>query len=100
MVLCTPNFTHRKVRWTSNRAYAFIYSASGEPFTVDLCKLSGGRLRAMWYDPRDGTSTSTGAFPREGKTKFRPPSRGKGSVWVLVLDDESRGYPEPGLGAC
>jgi hypothetical protein len=77
-------------------SYAFVYSASGRPFTLDLGKLTGERVRASWYDPRSGASAGAGTFPREGRKEFRPPSQGKGHDWVLVLDDASRGYPEPG----
>jgi hypothetical protein len=80
-------------------SYAFIYSASGQPFTVDLSKLSGKELHASWYDPRLGTSTSLGKFAREGKKEFTPPSSGPGKDWVLVLDDTSKNYPAPGKDA-
>jgi hypothetical protein len=77
-------------------SYAFIYSASGKPITVDLGKLSGKELRAYWYDPRRGTATEIGTFARNGKRAFTPPSRGIGNDWVLVLDDTARNYPLPG----
>ena len=90
---------HIRATRAEDGSYALVYSASGRPFTVDLGRLSGERLRTSWYDPRDGTSRVIGASAREGKKEFRPPSRGKGHDWVLVLDDESRGYPEPGKPA-
>ncbi len=37
-----------------------------------------------------------GVIPRSGKHEFQPPSRGQGHDWVLVLDDESKGYSQPG----
>ena len=64
-------------------SYAFVYSASGKPFTVDLDKLSGGRLRASWYDPRRGSSEAIDVLPRAGNHEFRPPSQGEGEHWVL-----------------
>jgi hypothetical protein len=73
--------------------YAFIYLASGQPFTVDLDKLSGEKLRASWYDPRRGTSEAFETVTRRGRREFRPPSHGHGDDWVLVLDDDSRNYP-------
>ncbi len=87
---------HIQATRAGDGSYAFVYSASGTPFTVDLGKLSGGRLRACWYDPRDGSAQVVGTLAREGKREFVPPSRGKGHDWVLVLDDESSGYPKPG----
>ena len=46
---------HIQVTRGDDGSYAFIYSASGQAFTVDLEKLSGEKLRASWYDPRRGT---------------------------------------------
>ena len=76
--------------------YAFVYSAAGRPFTVDLGKLSGDRLKASWYDPRRGTSEAIGTIPREGHREFRPPTQGPGCDWVLILDDAARNFPVPG----
>ena len=87
---------HVQATRAGDGSYAFIYSASGRPFTVDLGKLSGERLRASWYDPRTGTAKVIETLTREGKREFRPPSQGKGHDWVLVLDDEANGYPGPG----
>jgi hypothetical protein len=77
-------------------SYAFIYAASGKPFTVDLGKFSGKELKVYWYDPRRGTAQSAGTIARDGKREFTPPSSGKGNDWVLVLDDAARKYPPPG----
>jgi Tol biopolymer transport system component len=74
-------------------SYAFIYSASGKTFTVDLDKLSGQEVRATWYDPRNGEAKVLGVFARGGKRTFTPPSNGMGQDWVLILDDAARNYP-------
>jgi hypothetical protein len=87
---------HTRATRSQDGSYALIYSASGKPFTVDLDRLSGERLRAFWYDPRRGTSESIGAIRRSGRHEFQPPSQGHGHDWVLVLDAESKGYSEPG----
>jgi hypothetical protein len=76
-------------------SYAFIYSASGKPFTVDLSKLTGERLEAWWYDPRTGAATNAGDLAREGKRVFTPPSSGRGNDWVLVVDDVAKKYAMP-----
>ncbi len=74
-------------------SYAFVYSASGKRFTLDLEKLSGKEIRAAWFDPRTGKTNSIGTFARSGKRAFEPPSNGGGNDWVLILDDAARGYP-------
>jgi hypothetical protein len=59
-------------------------------------KLSGKTINAYWYDPRLGTSTFIGEFPKKDSRTFTPPSSGRGNDWVLVLDDASRNFPAPG----
>jgi hypothetical protein len=87
---------HVQATRAEDGSYAFIYSASGKLFTVDLDKLSGKEIQAHWYDPRQGTATLLGRFPRDGKRTFTPPSAGPGNDWVLVLDDQARGFAPPG----
>ncbi|MEO7913698.1 MAG: putative collagen-binding domain-containing protein [Roseiflexaceae bacterium] len=65
-----------------------MYSAAGEPFTVDLGKLSGHTLVGSWHDPRTGTVHAIGSIPAGGAHTFRPPTRGSDSDWVLALDAE------------
>jgi hypothetical protein len=66
-------------------AWALLYLPTGKAVTVDLSKLTGEKLSATWFDPRTGKETAAGAFAREGKREFTPPTSGKGNDWVLVL---------------
>jgi len=75
--------------------YAFVYDAQGRPFTVNLGKISGQRLRAWWFNPRSGDTTAAGEFANSGTHDFIAPSEGFGSDWVLLLDDVSKNYPPP-----
>jgi len=77
-------------------SYAFLFTATGKPFTVDLTKLSGEKARGWWYDPRTGNAEACGEWPRDGQREFTPPSSAEGKDWVLVLDDSSRGVAPPG----
>ncbi len=85
-----------RIQATRGDGYLFVYSASGQAFTVNLGKISGTGLKGWWYNPRDGTAASIGTFGNTGQQAFSPPSTG--TDWVLVLDDEARGYPAPGGG--
>ena len=71
--------------------------------------LTGKAYKAWWYDPRKGTSTLIGQFPRtepgdrpadvrrsDISREFTPPSSGPGNDWVLVLDDVDKNFPPPG----
>ncbi|GAA4315035.1 glycoside hydrolase family 140 protein [Compostibacter hankyongensis] len=80
----------------SDGSYAMVYSATGQPFTVQLGKLQGDELKAWWFSPRDGKAAAAGTFPARGEKRFTPPSSGYDNDWVLVLDDAGRHFPAPG----
>jgi hypothetical protein len=99
----------------SDGSYIFVYSSTGRSFRLYLREqpildtLTGKVGRAYWYDPRQGTSTLIGEFPKtepgdrepdirwgDITREFKPPSSGRGNDWVLVLDDASKNYPPPG----
>ncbi|WP_187345380.1 DUF4038 domain-containing protein [Cystobacter ferrugineus] len=80
----------------SDKSYAFVYSASGLAFTVNMDRIAGGTVRAHWYDPRTGKAQLLGTYPNTGTRQFTPPSSGLGNDWVLVLDNASLDFPAPG----
>jgi len=78
--------------------YAFIYSAQGRAFTVNLGKISGARVNAWWFNPRNGATEKIGAFDNTGTREFTPHVHGGfGTDMVLVLDDATKNYPAPGV---
>jgi hypothetical protein len=79
--------------------YAMIYAPVGRPFQVQMQKLSGSRIKATWFNPRDGSVQSIGEFSNVGDRTFTPPNPGELLDWVLVLDDASKNYPPPGSAA-
>jgi hypothetical protein len=85
-----------RIAATRGDGYAFLYSAQGRKFTVNLGKISGDTVKPYWYNPRTGTSTPLDPVDNRGAREFAPPSEGFGSDWVLVLDDEARQFPAPG----
>ena len=76
--------------------YLFIYSATGQTFTVNMGKISGKQLMGYWYDPRTGQTTTLGKYKNTGSIQFTPPSKGQGNDWVLVLDDARKKFKTPG----
>ncbi|RYD72188.1 MAG: hypothetical protein EOP84_23595 [Verrucomicrobiaceae bacterium] len=91
--------THIQATRDSKGTYAFVYSASGNPFAVDFSRLSGKRLKAWWFDPRTGKAEvhAEEMYNELGPVDFKPPTSGDGQDWVLVLDDTAMGYPAPGV---
>jgi hypothetical protein len=76
-------------------SFAMVYTPTGRPFAIHMDKI-GGRVKAWWYDPRNGHAHEIGEFPNTGERQFSPPVPGEQLDWVLVLDDVSRGFPPPG----
>jgi hypothetical protein len=78
-------------------SYAMLFVPKGQTVTADLSKLSGLRAVAWWFDPRTGAATRIeGSFPTTGAATFVPPTSGADADWILVLDDESKGFAPPG----
>jgi hypothetical protein len=77
-------------------SYAMVYVPIGRPFKVRLDKVTGGKVKAWWYNPRNGKATPIGEFPNTGAQQFTPPDAGENLDWVLVLDDATKKFPPPG----
>ena len=87
---------HIQATRNADGGYAFVYSPSGVPFTVDAAPLTGATLAAWWFDPRTGRAAAGGRFTGAETLRFTPPTSGDDQDWVLVLDDARRNYPPPG----
>jgi hypothetical protein len=77
-------------------SYAMVYAPVGRTFSVKMSAVTGPSVKAWWFNPRTGAATPIGTFPNKGERAFTPPDAGEMIDWVLVLDDETRGYPAPG----
>jgi hypothetical protein len=86
---------HIQATRASDGSYAFVYTASGKPVTVNLTKLSGSQIVARWYNPRTGETTDAGQYAKNGNRTFTAPTSGVNGDWVLILDDASRGFGKP-----
>jgi hypothetical protein len=74
--------------------YAMVYFPQAEQsLRVDLSSLSG-RIKAWWYDPRNGKAYTAGEYPNE-IINFTSPFAGPD--WVLVLDSVAQSLPLPGF---
>src|SRR5262249_4143793 len=67
--------------------FAIAYPPRGQSFRVHMDKLAGSKVKARWYDPRDGSWREIGEFTNAGDREFDPPSHGEKDDWVLVLED-------------
>ncbi len=77
-------------------SYAMVYVPVGRKFSVNMDKLSGTKVNAWWFNPRNGSAQPIGAFEKKGVREFIPPDLGEMLDWVLVLDDAAKNFPPPG----
>jgi hypothetical protein len=78
----------------AENSYAMIYLPENKSLKIDLSKISGSTKNAWWYDPRTGKAIASKSIKGNGTKTFTPPKEGKD--WVLVIDDASKGFKEPG----
>lgn len=78
---------------TDDGATTISYIPSGATVRLNMSQLAGSRAKAWWFDPRAGTAVLIGSYETTGSRDFSPPSV---DDWVLVLDDERRGFDPPG----
>jgi hypothetical protein len=91
---------HDYVIATRGVSYLFAYSYTGRAFQIRMGTISGAKVHACWYNPRDGSAQSLGSFANRGIETFTPPGGAREvNDWVLILDDEGKRFPAPGKGS-
>ncbi len=88
--------THIRAAVASDGSFLIAYLAIGNSINFNMEKISGSRVKAWWYDPRDGKSIEIGEFENAGNKTFTPPSSGINNDWILVLDDIEK-FQSPGI---
>jgi hypothetical protein len=77
-------------------SYAMVYAPVGRAFKVRMDAIKGAKVKAWWYNPRNGQATVIDEFANTGEREFLPPDKGEMLDWVLVLDDASKNFAPPG----
>src|SRR5437870_9834830 len=92
--MCMPRGIQENSRFGScpRRSFALAYLPTGKPVSIQMNKLTGKKIVARWYDPRDGTWRNAGERANTGVREFVAPTQGAQSDWLLVLDDVAKGY--------
>ena len=60
----------------SEGSYAMVYVPAGRPFKVRMDKITGGKVKAWWYNPRNGKATLIGEFTNTGETRIQAAGAG------------------------
>ena len=72
---------------TRGKDFALIYNYTGRIFKVNMGKISGKKIIASWFDPKNGNKILIGQVKNKGVKKFDPPGEEKeGNDWVLMLE--------------
>ncbi len=74
-------------------SFIIAYLTFGNPVTINMEKISASKVKAQWYDPRQGTWHHIGEYSNTGVRQFTPPTHGNQNDWVLVLEDQQKNYP-------
>lgn len=78
---------HVQATRDENGSYAFIYFPAANPALIDLTKLTGEKIRASWFDPRNGKISSFDILPGGKTYLFTPPATDEAEDdWILILD--------------
>src|SRR5262249_46911630 len=84
---------HVQAARARDHSFLIAYLPQGHSISIHMDKISGTRVKARWYDPREGGWREIGAYANTGTREFSAPSQGAQNDWVLVLDDAGKGYP-------
>jgi hypothetical protein len=76
--------------------YGMVYLPVGKKIRIDASFIKGRDIVAWWYDPRQGIATRIGKMKKGSALEFTPPLSGRENDWVLVIDDASEHFEEPG----
>ncbi|MDF1575406.1 MAG: glycoside hydrolase family 140 protein [Bacteroidales bacterium] len=79
---------------TQGDGYAFVYLPSNFGVVIEFSRIKGDAFKTWWYNPRTGESTFIREVQGEPRERFTVPLAGVD--WVLVIDDASKNFPEPG----
>ncbi len=74
-------------------SFVIAYTPRGQPLNIRMNKLAGAKVKARWYDPRDGSWSVIGEFANARIHEFIPPSGGEKNDWVLILEDVAKNFP-------
>lgn len=75
--------------------FLMVYLPYGKKVRISTGKIKGKMLKGWWFNPRDGRSIPLGTFENKGYLELAPHAEGRGSDWLLIIDDALKGYQDP-----
>jgi hypothetical protein len=87
LIAGTQGERHDYLAATKGKDYAFIYTCNGCVMNINLEKMHFYSIKALWYNPRNGSCVRIGTYKAKGIKAFDPPGeKADGNDWVLLLD--------------
>lgn len=85
----------RHMRALRGNGYVMVYTPYGDTIKVRSSRLPWDKLRAWWFNPRDGTTREIGVFERADHVFTPAGEPARGNDWVLVMDDAAKNIRLP-----
>lgn len=78
---------------TRGKDYLFVYNYTGRKFSINLGKITGQKVKAWWYSPKDGSMKFIDSYDNQGVKEFTPPGgHREGNDLVLVVTNSEAEY--------
>jgi len=72
---------------TRGKDYVLVYTYTGTSMKLNMGKIAGDKIKASWFNPRDGKTTFIAELRNTGTYLFDPPGEtANGNDWVLIMD--------------
>ncbi|MCW3785961.1 glycoside hydrolase family 140 protein [Plebeiibacterium sediminum] len=73
---------------TKGNCYAMIYTYIGDEIAVNMDQFSSSKVKASWFNPRNGEIKEIKEVSNTGVARFDAPGETEeGNDWVLILDE-------------
>ncbi|HAL82533.1 MAG TPA: hypothetical protein DCO83_10095 [Mucilaginibacter sp.] len=79
---------------TASHSTFMAYLPVGGVLTLNLKAFNTKKIKAWWYDPRNGKAWLVGKFAADGIKKFSPQTS---EDWLLVIDNAALNLHPPGM---
>ncbi|ACU04985.1 glycoside hydrolase family 140 protein [Pedobacter heparinus] len=78
---------YNRLMATRGKDYIFVYTYTGRNIPLKMGVLEGDKVKASWFNPKDGKTTVIGEIENKGIHDFDAPGlEENGNDWVLVVD--------------
>lgn len=84
---------HIQAAVADDGSFLLAYLPMGGSVGIQMDSLSGGCVKAQWYNPRDGRFIPIGEYANAGVREFVSISSYDRDDWVLVLEDAEKNLP-------